>query len=689
MDAHDGVQDGYSFQEEEEDTLPRGGGGGGGGGGGEDETAPSAAETILGRVSLHLAFGSEKLLNLHMLVMEVATRAADIEPLTREPRSVTADSVVDMAFELDVLYGIVESEVHELEMLAASVETDIAGAESAASEEEETGSMMRDRLQGAMESLEQMQEVISAIRRESSASFHRVMQPLQDNNKPGTAEMAGCENGHTLMSPHAATQAEGQRNVLEMLDQSIAGELDLQMKLCDSRSVVEDLTMRLHQAEQESYFWEESVEAIYERMFAAEHASQLFLGMSEELIVKLTTAEFCLSASVSREADLRSKSGESLMKLNASKSNPEMMPGDRGNNASQEAVQTETLSPREFLTLRDKVQQLEDWLMGSVSQSQLSSLPRGSYEEEQNVTQSEKSTFGKIISDLKVAISNAESRTQNAEARCKQLTQTNAQLSGELNSLKAQGSDRAGLLEKRLEESDTQLEHAKASVDAICEQQGMLKSSMSDMEQTIEDLKEKFFKAETRAENAESKCTLLTDTNLELSEELSFMRGRVESLENSLHQANQLKMSNAKDIGIKTKTITDLVAKLALERERLHLQIVTLTKRNKMLAQKCRDSVSEATPLSKKVTSKEDELRRIEVTEETSAQTKEAEVTPLLEDESGAESKFEAVRSIDPSLVNWKCIFSALLVLLAAVLVYQLYQEDDRVQQLLGQFVGF
>jgi chromosome segregation ATPase len=231
------------------------------------------------------------------------------------------------------------------------------------------------------------------------------------------------------------------------------------------------------------------------------------------------------------------------------------------------------LPPPEFLTLWNKVQQLEELLRDSGSQPQQSSLSRGATEEEQDTAQSEISAFGNIINDLKLAISNAESRTQNAETRCTQLTQTNVQLNEELNSLKSQGSDRAGLLETKLKESDTQLEHARASVDAIVEQQGMLRLSMSDMEHVIEDLKEKYSKAETRAESAESKCSLLTDTNLELSEELSFLRGRVESLENSLHEANQLKVSSAKDIASKTKTIMDLVAKLALERERLHVQV--------------------------------------------------------------------------------------------------------------------
>lgn len=378
----------------------------------------------------------------------------------------------------------------------------------------------------------------------------------------------GYENDH--LSVHTTMQSEDQRNLLQMLQQSIASKLDLEMKLCNSHSVVEDLKMKLRHAEQESDLLEDFIEALYERMFAAENASQFFLGTSKELIGKINTIQFDLSASVCREDDLKSKLEES--KFNANQSTREIVPGDSDTNTSQEALQIQALSPPEFLTMRNKVQQLEGWLRDSGFQPQRSLQSREATEQEQSTTQSGTS----IISDIKLAISNAESRAQKAEARCTQLAQTNVQLNGELNSLKSQGSDRAGLLETKLKESDTQLEHARASVDAIVEQQGMLRSSMSDMEQMIEDLKEKYLKAETRAENAESKCSLLTDTNLELSEELSFLRGRVENLENSLHQANQLKVSTAKDIGSKTKTISDLVAKLALERERLHVQVLIL-----------------------------------------------------------------------------------------------------------------
>ncbi|XBI17050.1 WPP domain-interacting tail-anchored protein 1 [Aegilops tauschii subsp. strangulata] len=439
--------------------------------------------------------------------------------------------------------------------------------------------------------------------------------------------------------------------------------------------------MKLHHVEHGSYFLEESVEAISERMFAAENASELFLVTSKELVNRINTMQYQLSASGCRESDLKAKLEQSLVHLNALNGSLEMMQYGGEKNASQDCMQSQRLSTPEFFALQHKVQKLEEWLRESCSQLQFITVSTEGNEKEQNMSPSEISTFSNIINDIKDAVSKAESRTQKAEARCAELTRTNVQLNGELNHMKTRGSDKAGLLEMDLMETEAQLEHTMASVEAISEHQSMLKSSISDMQHVIEDLKDKYLKAETRAESAESKCTLLRDTSFKLSEEISFLRGRVGGLENSLCQANQLKLSTAKDIGIKTKTITDLVAKLALERERLHLQIVTLTRKNRMLTQKCKENDNEGTLLSKKVTANEGELGPTGVTEEvlldsSSIQTKvkadalmgekEAGITAVLDDES---CTLETVRSIEPTLLNWKYIFVAFLFLLAAALV--------------------
>ena len=74
-------------------------------------------------------------------------------------------------------------------------------------------------------------------------------------------------------------------------------------------------------------------------------------------------------------------------------------------------------------------------------------------------------------------------------------------------------------------------------------------------------------------------------------------------------------------------------------------------------------------------------------TDSTPHEEVEAEEVTTLEDESGART-LETVGSIEPLQLNWKHISVAVLVLLAAVLVYQMYQSDDRAEQVLRKFLG-
>ncbi|KAF5958472.1 hypothetical protein HYC85_005697 [Camellia sinensis] len=189
----------------------------------------------------------------------------------------------------------------------------------------------------------------------------------------------------------------------------------------------------------------------------------------------------------------------------------------------------------------------------------------------------------KAIEDLKEKKSGAETRAESAEANCKLLTETNMKLNEDFDLLKGSASEKTDSLEKQLKESDIQLQHALASADASEEKQNMLYSTIHDMENLIEGLKSRISKAESRADSAEEKCIILSESNSDLNEELRFLRSRLGSLEASLHQSEENKMATVKDIGIRSKVITNLVMQLALERERLHKQISSLTKENKIL----------------------------------------------------------------------------------------------------------
>ncbi|CAN6353288.1 unnamed protein product [Urochloa humidicola] len=637
---------------------------------------------ILTRVELDLAFASEKLLNLEMLVMEIARRATDFEPPAFEDESVSSETA-ENAFELDILYGVLDAEVKELVNLISSLQADIRSIEHKVYEEE-SGGKVKAKLDAAKATLKQMQELIADIRNES-AKFEKAIQFFHETEG---VEGVGSENGH--LSYQTGMQTEDQhRNVLHMLEQSIASELDLEKQLFDSKSVIEDLKLKLHHQEKEIYFLEESVETVSGRMFEAENASELHFGTSKELANRLNTMQLDISEQKCQEDDLKSKLEQCLTKLSFLEESSEKM--------EQESSKVGA----ESISLQDRIQELEKQLNESNSQLQSAMESAETSQKEKNALHSELSTLENTIKNLKDDVSRAECRAQNAEIRCMQLTQANIELNGELSALKSEKSDKVNLLEKKLEESNTQLEHAKAAVDAIVEQQGMLKSTISDMEHMIEDLKSKASKAETRAGSAESKCTLLTDTNLELSEELAFLRGRVESLENLLREANHAKVSTAKDIGIRTKIITDLVRKLALERERLHLQIATLTKKNKILTQKYKESVNVSTQMNKKATAKAKhiELQSTEKAEEifpdfSSSQTEAEKPADLLykdeakartpaedgstsEDDSTSDDTYETVRTIQPSVLNRKYIFVSFLVLLAAVVVFLLHEDGS------------
>ncbi|KAG8067572.1 hypothetical protein GUJ93_ZPchr0005g14972 [Zizania palustris] len=634
---------------------------------------------ILSRVEIEIAFASEKLLNLEMFVMEIARKATDFEPPTLEDESVSSETA-ESAFELDILYGILHAEVSELDNLISSLQNDIQNVERKVYEEE-SGGKIKAKLDAAMVSLEQMKDLISEIRKES-AKFEKAIE--FSHEKEGITEDGGYENG-TMLSQTSMQTEDQRRNVLQMLEQSIASELDLENKLSDSRIIIEELKLKLHHHDQEKYFLEESIESLCERTLATENASEVLLGTSKELVDRINTIQCHLSASRCREDDLKSKLEESLMRLASVHVNTEKI--------QEESLHSETVHSladpsADLSSFQDKIKELEEQLRESDSQLQLAKASAETFQEEQHVLHFEISTLENTIKNIKDDVSRAESRAQNAEVRCMQLTEANIELHTELSSLKSNGSDQASVLEKKLKESNTQLEHAKASVDAIVEQQSMLRSTMSDMEHMIDDLKGKVLKTETRAQNAESKCTLLTDTNLELSEELSFLRGRVESLENSLHEANHMKISTVKDIGIRTKIITDLVTKLSLERERLHHQISLLTKKNKILAQKYKESVKDGARLSKTVTGKDVELRSTTLAEEIvldllSSQTKVEKPADPIDEEgekthssAGEAALPETVRTIEPSLLNLKYIAVAFLVVLIALFICLPRQED-------------
>ena len=381
--------------------------------------------------------------------------------------------------------------------------------------------------------------------------------------------------------------AEQQRDILRMLEKSLARELDLDKKLAESRQLEEELKLRLHSLEQEVCFMEEEEVIVWERLFEAENAAEILKGISKELRGRLQIFQFSLNGSVKREGELKSKlqgstkkvedKEDALQKLETSNAELHDFLVQQAKNLKaslREAEDKLILSNSEAFTLRETVRSLEKQLKDSEFQlmNAKASLDRN---EEQLPSYSQLSEMETVVVNLKERISKAESRVESAEAKCKLLMETNMELNDELVLLRSDNTtEKVNSLEKQLRESDIQLQHALASAEASQEKQSMLYSSIGDMENLIGNLKLKVSKADSRADSKEEKCLILSESNAELSEELSFLRTRMECLEASLHHSEKTKVETAKDISIRTKVITNLVVQLAFERERLHKQVI-------------------------------------------------------------------------------------------------------------------
>ena len=150
--------------------------------GGEVNGELGRASEILTRVELDLACSSEKLVNLSVLTMHVATREADFESFMSDKDYMLIDSV-EKALEFDLLSGILDSEVKELDKFMECLETDIiSSCETISSFKhlEETFFKMEEKLRDSEESLKQSRDQVSEIKMQS-ADFQRIISCLRGN----------------------------------------------------------------------------------------------------------------------------------------------------------------------------------------------------------------------------------------------------------------------------------------------------------------------------------------------------------------------------------------------------------------------------------------------------------------------------------------------------------------------------
>lgn len=682
---------------------------------GEGMRESVGAGEVLTRLELDLAYSAEKLLNLDILLMHVSAKESDYEALTPEDDSVWADSAADKGLQFILLSGVLDTEVREIQSFMASLQTEIVYARQkvcSCDRDNDSFEEMEEKLKDLEKSFKQSENIVTDMRLQS-AKFQRIILSFgEEENWNNSTDAYFAENGQ--FSPTSTRlkmqTAEQQRHILRMLEKSLARELDMEKKLSDSRNSEEELRRKLHTAEHELLCMEEAAEVSFERLFEAENAAVVLMGISKQILGQLQLLQFNMNGSVQREEQMGNELAniaEQLKTLEMSSSELDKSLSIQTNTSKislKEAEEKYNRADSEALALKETVHTLEEKVKESEIQLENAKASIEESEEHTHELCAEITEMENQIEDLKKNISGVESKAENLEAKCKLLSEINLELNEELGLFKnnVNNTEKVSSLEKQLNESDIQLQHARASAEASYEKQSMLNSAIRDMEDVIEDLKSKVAKAENRALSAEVKCTMLSETNMELNEELTFLRGRTECLETSLHQGDEAKAATAKDISIRTKLITDLVLQLAFERERLKKQITSLTRANRVLAEKSSEkkngSSTVASHAKNKIAEEPSPMERVgdatrssntseeevpqsfashyEVKEPSVSNTGVVEPVVCEEDD----DVIDTVRTIDATQLSFKYYLLAILVFFISVLVVYLSQQEK------GQF---
>ncbi|XP_022775747.1 LOW QUALITY PROTEIN: WPP domain-interacting tail-anchored protein 2-like [Durio zibethinus] len=533
--------------------------------------------TILDRVDLDLVCSNEKLVNLHVLLMLLLGWDNGPEAMVFGNNDISGQ-FIEKALVFDLLCGILDSELREVETFLETIQAKIVDAGHKISSCRPLGALfnkMEKKQHDSGEFLKKNQEIVLEVKMQST-KLH-IKRCILIGNNDDTVDISELYQLSNIIGKSKVQTVEQQRHILRMLEKSLARELDLERKLSESGQNEEQLKLKLHYTEQVALRMEEAAEVVWGRFLEAENATEVLMGISKELLGRLQIVQFNLNGSIQREAELKFKLEDCIEELNAKDIAIKKLESSNAEHAAKAS---------EVFTLKKKVKLLEEQLKESELQLKKANAS--------NETSQEHLHEMEIITDsLKESMCEAETRAECAEAKVTELTDASLELTEELNFLKGNNDNntkKVTSLEKQLRELEIQLQHAKASSEASQEQQNMLYSAIWDMETLIEDLKSKVSRTESKTESVEEQCILLSESNFELNNELGILRHRIECLETSLDQANAEKKANAKEINYRTKLITDMCTQLSAERERIQKQLFSLIKEKEILVKKLQNT---------------------------------------------------------------------------------------------------
>ncbi|KAM0012052.1 putative WPP domain-interacting tail-anchored protein [Helianthus debilis subsp. tardiflorus] len=400
---------------------------------------------IITRFKLDIACICEKLANLNLLSMHVETMENDFKAFVSD----TDPDLIIKIVEYDLLSGFLDSETRILETHISDLQKEKDNVRDFLSSRESVIGM-EEMLHDSEKSLEQSLEQVSEIKIRS-ANFEKNL--LRFSGDEDYVEVLNSNDVLELEKMKMKT-VEHQRHVLRMLEKSLEREIDLEKRASDLTQVEETLTMRLRLLEQEVVDAEEEAETTLEKFYKTDHASELLMQTTKELIRKIKMLQFNLKGSIQREAGLKNDLTKLQQRVIDEKESSKRI-AEMENmiiEVENRAVNYED-TRRELNDTCEKMVLLEKELGDVRVKLQHAEACCEASEEEKSMFLSTIKDMSMVIDDLKKKVTEAEILTDSVEDRCIILSEANADLKKELKFVKVKV--------KSLETSLRQMEETK------------------------------------------------------------------------------------------------------------------------------------------------------------------------------------------------------------------------------------
>ncbi|XP_076954327.1 WPP domain-interacting tail-anchored protein 1-like [Bidens hawaiensis] len=246
---------------------------------------------VVTRYELDMACVCEKLANLNLLLMHMETIEGGFEAFVSDTNPNLSDLEVK-ALEFDFLSGFLNSEVQVLETHISDVLTDknnmqefISSSKLLGDTSVEQEDMLRDSEKSLQHSMDQLLELKAraAMFEKNVSKFYGVETAVKDSDTEATVtndlpELKDKMNLHTM---------EHQRHILRMLEKSLEREIEFEKQVSESTQIEEALTLRLHASEQEVILAEEETAVTLEKLYEADHSSEILTAVTKDLLSKV------------------------------------------------------------------------------------------------------------------------------------------------------------------------------------------------------------------------------------------------------------------------------------------------------------------------------------------------------------------------------------------------------------------